>query len=98
MQKLIILIIISAALISGCAMRPNPVESPQQQMQESAKVDNQESKKIDRYEWKKVNEMTDNAGNKICAYKIAGDSEWWDIVVIYDNEGVIKQVMSKQFR
>jgi len=52
----------------------------------------------DRYEWKKLNELKDNAGNKVCAYKINGDSEWWDIIVVYDKDDNIKQVISKQFR
>ena len=90
MAKLIILIMLSAMMISGCTMQSKPIEAHQQQKQEL--------KSVDRYEWKKINEMTDKAGNKISAYKIAGDSEWWDIVVVYDNEGVIKQVLSKQFR
>jgi hypothetical protein len=91
MNKLIIvLMLLASGFISGCS------GSVVSNHNESAQLPLVEAK--DKHEWKKVNELRDNEGNKVCAYKIAGDVEWWDIIIVYDKDDTIKQVISKQFR
>ncbi|MBP2635034.1 MAG: hypothetical protein H6Q72_941 [Firmicutes bacterium] len=81
----IVLLAVAVFLITGCAPeQPNQTETIKP--------------RVDRRDWIKLNELRDSEGNTVCAYKIDGDLEWWDIIIVYDKNGIIKQVMSKQFR